>query len=62
MVLTDVAINWTGCLPLVARNGALVIEALAAAISLFPFPLRGVGFDNGGLFMNEPVRHLVPAK
>jgi hypothetical protein len=55
MVLTDVATGWTECLPLVARNGALVIEALAAAMMLFPFPLRGVDFDNDGLFMNEPV-------
>jgi hypothetical protein len=55
MVLTDVATGWTECLPLVARNGALVIEALTAAMALFPFPLRGVDFDNDGLFMNEPV-------
>jgi hypothetical protein len=55
MVLTDVATGWTECLPLVARSGALVIEALAAAMTLFPFPLRGVDFDNDGLFMNEPV-------
>src|SRR5215472_6541156 len=55
MVLTDVATGWTECVPLVARSGALVIEALAAAMALFPFPLRGVDFDNDGLFMNEPV-------
>lgn len=55
MVLTDVATGWTECVPLVARNSALVIEALAAAMTLFPFPLRGVDFDNDGLFMNEPV-------
>jgi hypothetical protein len=55
MVLTDVATGWTECLPLVARSGALVIEALAVAMTLFPFPLRGVDFDNDGLFMNEPV-------
>jgi hypothetical protein len=41
--------------PLVARSGALVIEALAAAMALFPFPLCGVDLDNDGLFMNEPV-------
>lgn len=55
MVLTDIATGWTECLPLVARSGALVIEALAGAMTLFPFPLRGVDFDNDGLFMNEPV-------
>ena len=55
MVLTDIATGWKECLPLVARNGALVIEALAGAMTLFPFALRGVDFDNDGLFMNEPV-------
>jgi hypothetical protein len=55
MVLTHVATGWTECVPLVARSGALVIEALAAAIALFSFPLPGVDFDNDGLFMSEPV-------
>jgi hypothetical protein len=55
MVLTDIATGWTECVPLVARSGALVIEALATAMELFPFPLHGVDFDNDGLFMNEPV-------
>ena len=55
MVLTDIDTGRTECLPLVARSGALVIEALAGATALFPFPLRGVDFDNDGLFMNEPV-------
>jgi hypothetical protein len=41
--------------PVVVRNGALVIEALVAARTLFPFPLRGVDFDNDGAFMNEAV-------
>jgi hypothetical protein len=55
LVLTDIATGWTECVPVVVRNSAFVIEALAAAIRLFPFPLRGVDFDNDGLFMNEPV-------
>lgn len=55
MVLTDIATGWTECLPLVARSSALVIEALSGAMALFPFPVRGVDFDNDGLFMNEPV-------
>jgi hypothetical protein len=41
-VLTDIATGWTGSVPVV---GELVIEALAAARNLFPFPLRGVDFD-----------------
>jgi hypothetical protein len=55
MVLTDIATGWTECVPVVFRNGELVIEALAAARELFPFPLRGVDFDNDGAFMNDPV-------
>lgn len=55
MVLTDIATGWTECLPLVVRNGSLVAEALASVRALFPFPLRGVDFDNDGAFMNEPV-------
>src|SRR5215472_8668349 len=55
MVLTDIATGWTECVPVVLRNGELVIEALAAARELFPFPLRGVDFDNDGAFMNDPV-------
>jgi hypothetical protein len=55
MVLTDIATGWTECVPVVVRNGALVIGALAAALTLFPFPLRGVDFDNDGAFMNEAV-------
>jgi hypothetical protein len=42
LVLTDIATGWTECVPVVVRNGELVIEALVAAIALFPFPLRGV--------------------
>jgi hypothetical protein len=39
LVLTDIATGWTECVPVVVRNGELVIEALAAARELFPFPL-----------------------
>jgi hypothetical protein len=55
LVLTDIATGWTECVPVVVRSGELVIEALAAAMSLFPFPLRGVDFDNDSAFMNESV-------
>jgi hypothetical protein len=55
LVLTDIATGWTECVPVVVRSGELVIEALVAALALFPFPLRGVDFDNDGAFMNEPV-------
>ena len=55
LVLTDIATGWTECVPVVMRAGALVLEALQAAQTLFPFPLKGVDFDNDGAFMNEPV-------
>ena len=53
MVLTDIATGWTECVSIVVRNGELVVEALAAARELFPFPLRGIDFDNDGAFMND---------
>jgi hypothetical protein len=55
LVLTDIATGWTECLPLVVREGALVIDALERARTLFPFPLQGVDFDNDTVFMNEAV-------
>ena len=55
MVLTDIATGWTECVPVLMRAGALALEALQAARELFPFPLRGVDFQNDGAFMNEPV-------
>ena len=55
LVLTDIATGWTECVPVLMRAGALVLEALQAAQELFPFPLRGVDFDDDGAFMNEPV-------
>jgi hypothetical protein len=54
MVLTDVTTGWTersaGRAKWRARH-----RSARAAIVLFPFPLRGVAFDNDGLFRNEPV-------
>lgn len=55
LVLTDIATGWTECVPVVMRAGALALEALQVALELFPFPLKGVDFDNDGAFMNEPV-------
>ena len=55
LVLTDIATGWTEGVPVVMRAGALALEALQMALELFPFPLKGVDFDNDGAFMNEPV-------
>ncbi|TPG44318.1 transposase [Roseomonas nepalensis] len=55
LVLTDVATGWTECIPLVVREAEMVVHALGRARELFPFPLRGLDFDNDSLFMNEAV-------
>ena len=55
LVSTDVATGWTKCIPLVLRESGLVIGALGRARDLFPFPLRGVDFDNDSVFLNESV-------
>jgi len=55
LTMVDVATGWTECLPLVTRDGALVIEGIRRAQSLFPWLLRGVDFDNDSAFMNELV-------
>ena len=52
MVLADVATGWTECVPVVVRKAEMVVHALGRARGLLPFPLRGVDFDNGSLFMN----------
>ncbi len=51
----DVATGCTECLPLVNRDGSLVVEAIKRAESLFPWLLRGVDFDNDSAFINEVV-------
>ena len=55
MVLTDVATGWTECIPIVVREAEMVVHALGRARELFPFPVRGVDFNNDGLFMNDLV-------
>lgn len=53
--MTDIATDWTECVPIVLRESGLVIEAIAKARSLLPFALRGIDFDNDGTFMNDTV-------
>ena len=55
LTMVDVATGWTECLPLVRRDGNLVVEAIKRAQNLFPWLLRGVDFDNDSAFMNEVV-------
>lgn len=55
LTMVDIATGWTECLPLVNRDGSLVVEAIKRAQGLFPWLLRGVDFDNDSAFMNEVV-------
>jgi len=55
LTMVDVATGWTECIPLIARDGGLVVEAIKRAQSLFPWLLRGADFDNDTTFMNDVV-------
>jgi Integrase core domain len=55
LTMVDVATGWTECLPLLTRDGSLVVEAMSHAQNLFPWLLRGVDFDNDSAFMNDVV-------
>jgi Integrase core domain len=55
LTMVDVATGWTECFPLVVREAALVVEAIERAQSLFPWPIRGLDFDNDSAFMNDVV-------
>ncbi len=51
LTMVDVATGWTECMPLVTREGSLVVRAMERAQSLF----RGADFDNDSAFMNDDV-------
>src|SRR6266446_2922907 len=55
LTMVDVATGWTECLPLVTRDGSLVVEAIKRAQSLFPWIILGADFDNDSAFMNDVV-------
>jgi hypothetical protein len=55
LTMVDVATGWTECLPLVSREGSLVVEAIKRAQSLFPWIILGADFDNDSAFMNDIV-------
>jgi len=55
LTMVDVATGWTECLPLVTREGSLVVEAIKRAQSLFPWIILGADFDNDSAFMNDIV-------
>src|SRR4051794_7883935 len=53
LTLTDIATTWTECLPLLHRTQEAVVQAVARARQLLPFPLLGFDTDNGSEFLNE---------
>ena len=55
LTMVDVATGWTECLPLVTREGGLVVQAMQRAQSLFPWLVLGADFDNDSAFMNDVV-------
>ena len=60
LTLTDIASTWTECIPLLVREGTLVVESIDQLRSALPFVLRGLDIDNGGEFLNEAlVRYCV---
>lgn len=57
LTLTDVASGWTECVPLLVREGHLVVESVSALRCRLPFPLHGIDSDNGTEFLNETLLH-----
>jgi len=53
LVATDVCSGWTECVPLLAREQSLVVEALDVLFRRIPFAVRGIDSDNDGAFINE---------
>ena len=41
LLLTDVATGWTECVPLIARDQVLIVEALEQVRKALPFPCEG---------------------
>jgi len=52
-VLTDVATGWTECMALVARDQAMIVDALSRLRDRLPFPLYGFDTDNDAVFMGS---------
>ena len=52
LTLTDLAIGWTECIPLLSKRADAVLTALEQARKLLPFPLLGIDTDSGSEFLN----------
>ena len=53
LVATDIATGWSESVPILVRDGAVVLTALQLIRRQLPFPLRGIDADNDPVFMNS---------
>lgn len=53
LVLTDIASGWIECVPMLARDSALVVCGVDALRTTMPFPLLAIDTDNGSEFIND---------
>jgi len=53
LMATDIATGWSESLPILMRDGAVVITALQLIRRQLPFPLSGIDADNDPVFMNR---------
>jgi hypothetical protein len=59
---TDILTGWSESLPILMRDGALVLTALQLIRRQLPFPLRGIDADNDPVFMNSLMEAWVEQK
>ncbi|QBE69847.1 hypothetical protein SynWH8101_2270 [Synechococcus sp. WH 8101] len=53
LVATDIATGWSESVPILVRDGAVVLTAQQLIRRQLPFPLRGIDADNDPVFMNR---------
>lgn len=53
LAATDVCSGWIECIPLLAREQALVVEGLEAIRQQLPFQILGIDSDNDSAFIND---------
>jgi hypothetical protein len=53
LTLTDDAVGWTECIPLLMRESNLVVESVELVRSSLPFALRGLDVGNGSELLND---------
>jgi hypothetical protein len=53
LVGTDINSGWTECIPLIAKEQSIVVEALEVLRKQLPIGLLGIDFDNDSAFIND---------